>query len=85
MNEFPKEPDRAKIASLSKVYPNGMGGTTYIGEESVVEEKSIYLPINPGNGIDLRYSCDARYYIEEDRREKRYRRKGKSGSKSRGG
>lgn len=36
------------------------------GEETVVKEKTKYLPVNPGNGAYLRYTGDERSDTDED-------------------
>lgn len=56
-------------------FPDWHGGTNRIGKEAVVKKKTIYLPINPGNGADLRYNGDERSDTDEICRGKRYRQK----------
>lgn len=85
LKELTQKPDRASVARPSKVWPTGVGGTNCIEEESVVEKKTIYLPIHRGSGGDFRYAGDERSRTGENRRGKRYCQKKKADTKYRGG
>lgn len=62
-----------------------MGGTTRIGEEYVVKEKTVYLPIDPGSGAILKHTRKGRSDAHENRHEKRYPQRNKRDRKSGGG
>lgn len=61
-----------------------MGGLTLFRKYSALKERTIYLPRNPGNGMDLRYIGDDISHIDKDRRRKRYCQTRKGDRKSRG-
>lgn len=68
MKELTQEPCWPTVAKPCKFYPISMGETTLIGEESVVKKKTVYFPINSGNGADSRYTGDEKSSTDQDSR-----------------
>lgn len=75
MKEPTQELDHATLASRSRVCPTAIVGPSRIGEETVVNDKTIRFPINPSKHADLRCTDEERSDTNEDLRRKSYGRR----------